>query len=504
MSYTRPPANAADITWVGATPYTRPGAAAADLTWQDSTPPPAGTPARAHLALPWQPLARVSAQWSVRSADLIPVVGRVDFASGAIAGTVSTRVLLASGANLERVAGRIFVASGADLEQVAARLQAVASMTGAVSGRILAPALLRTTDPVATRQVLLWSAPSATITVLSPAPAMRHARAGLISPLSVRLSTDTGSAVWTADIALADAAGYSRISIGDAILIEIADTIWALICDQKNRTRPDGYTLQALSPVAMYSEPWTVAVTLGTAGMAQAACERLLEQDIDWALPDWRLPDSAAALSATPLALAQQIVAAVGGTLESLPDGSLRARPINPISPPTRLSVVVATLTDDHLIAHSESVGMTALANHYIITSGTSASIAATVQTEVIDDPDDPTHRTVRAYPYPWRALTMAHTGDSLVRIGSASQTSQTCTETLEIVAGSATAQHPIQSVISAVYRYVNLGAVSHAGADITTASAEYSLLDITYRAPAWQWEVYDPRIESIQFLVME
>ncbi|WP_295441506.1 hypothetical protein, partial [uncultured Thiodictyon sp.] len=124
MSYTRPPANAADITWVGATPYTRPGAAAADLTWQDSTPPPAGTPARAHLALPWQPLARVSAQWSVRSADLIPVVGRVDFASGAIAGTVSTRVLLASGANLERVAGRIFVASGADLEQVAARLQA--------------------------------------------------------------------------------------------------------------------------------------------------------------------------------------------------------------------------------------------------------------------------------------------------------------------------------------------------------------------------------------------
>ena len=503
MSYTRPAATAADLTWVGVTPYDHPAATGADLTWLESAPPSAVL-VGSRLLIPWQPLARVSAQWSVRSADLIPVVGRVDFASGAIAGTVSTRVLLASGANLERVAGRIFVASGADLEQVAARLQAVASMTGAVSGRILAPALLRTTDPVATRQVLLWSAPSATITVLSPAPAMRHARAGLISPLSVRLSTDTGSAVWTAEIARADAAGYSRISIGDAILIEIADTIWALICDQKNRTRPDGYTLQALSPVAMYSEPWTVAVTLGTAGMAQAACERLLEQDIDWALPDWRLPDSAAALSATPLALAQQIVAAVGGTLESLPDGSLRARPINPISPPTRLSVVVATLTDDHLIAHSESVGMTALANHYIITSGTSASIAATVQTEVIDDPDDPTHRTVRAYPYPWRALTRVHTGDSLVRIGSASQTSQTCTETLEIVAGSATAQHPIQSVISAVYRYVNLGAVSHAGADITTASAEYSLLDITYRAPAWQWEVYDPRIESIQFLVME
>ena len=39
MSYTRPLAHAADVTWQGLPAYTRPPAHAADVTWQAATPP---------------------------------------------------------------------------------------------------------------------------------------------------------------------------------------------------------------------------------------------------------------------------------------------------------------------------------------------------------------------------------------------------------------------------------------------------------------------------------
>jgi hypothetical protein len=112
--------------------------------------------------------------------------------------------------------------------------------------------------------------------------------------------------------------------------------------------------------------------------------------------------------------------------------------------------------------------------------------------------------RTVRAYPLPWREITLAHTGDAAVQIGTRAQVEQPQEETLEIIAGSATAAYPVTLLDTAVYRYVDLGAVVVEGTAVTTAEPAYSLLDLTYRSRAWQWRVEHPRVESIQFLALE
>jgi hypothetical protein len=71
-------------------------------------------------------------------------------------------------------------------------------------------------------------------------------------------------------------------------------------------------------------------------------------------------------------------------------------------------------------------------------------------------------------------------------------------------VAGAAAARYSVGALNSAAYRYVDSGAVTVDGYAVATAASAYSLLDVRYRARAWQWRVEHPRVESIQFLAME
>jgi hypothetical protein len=224
---------------------------------------------------------------------------------------------------------------------------------------------------------------------------------------------------------------------------------------------------------------------------------------IDWQLVDWPLPASAAAIEATPLALSRQIVEAVGGVLESAPDGSVLARAQRAVSPPTLSVAGVSVLTDADIYEHSESVGTPLLSDRFVITSGDPAATKP-VQIEILEDADDPQVRTVLAYAWPWRPLDLVHTGDDAVQIGPRGERLGTHEETLEIVAGAAKAAYPVHGVQASIYRYVDLGAVYASGEAVESENPEYSLLDLRYTTRAWEWRVEHPRVESIQFLAME
>jgi hypothetical protein len=366
--------------------------------------------------------------------------------------------------------------------------------------RCTLPSAAQDSGLLSTRLSLLASLLDGTITTLAPVPVLQHGERTLI-PLTVSLSADLGSPVWQADITLSDSTEYGPIRIGDALALVIGDTTWSLLCDAKQRTRPAGYTIKALSTLARLGSPWARPQALGTVGLARSVCERLLGTEIDWTLPDWTLPSSAASLTETPLTLARLIVAAAGGVLESRPDGSLIARPLYPLSPPTASGPVQAVLTDAVLFAHSETIGAPEIANRYTVTAGDTGS---PVLIETVDDAGDPTHRTVRAYPAPWLDLTLTHTGDAAVRIGARSEVRVTKTQALTIAAGQGSVSFPIETITTQAYRYANLGALTATGQAIKTAVAEYSQLDLTYIAHAWQWEVYHERIETIQFLAVE
>lgn len=412
-----------------------------------------------------------------------------------------TRIVLPSGSlSADPIAARLVLPSGRSL---GVRVLLPSASTAPLAARVVLPAAMPDSDRLCARVVLLASLLDGTVQVMAPLPELHHGDR-ILSPLSVMLSADLGSSLWQAEIALADSADYGPIRIGDALDVVIGDAIWRLLCDSKQRTRPTGYTIKALSAGARLGAPWARPGALGDVGMAHAVSERLLGEPITWELPDWALPSAAASLNAPPLALVRLIVAAVGGVLEARPDGAWVARPQCPLSPPTASGPVQAVLTDATLFEHSEAVGAPEIANRYTITSGDGSAGTAPVQIEVVADEADATHRTVRAYPYPWLDLDLVHTGDETVIIGPRSEVHLTKQELLAIVAGEASTGFPVESITSQVYRYVPLGTVAVTGKALQTATAAYSQIDLTYLAHAWQWEVYHPRIETIQFLAVE
>lgn len=326
--------------------------------------------------------------------------------------------------------------------------------------------------------------------------------------LDATIGQDEGSPVWLADLALSDVEDYAQIQIGDPLELVLFGATFNLICDGRRMSRGDDaptYTLSAISPVARMGARWCKPVTLGTVGMARATVERLLGQSVDWSLMDWMLPVSALALHAPPLDLARQIVGAVGGVIESNPDGSLRARPAYPVSVPDYPSAApVATLTDYDLLGHADSADVAALDNRFVIASGDPATTAAQIQIETEQDPDDPHAWTIRAFPHPWRPVDLVHTGDGAIHIGSRGEVWSDQDELVEIVAGSASLKYPSASLTASRYQYADLGRVTVVGREVTTAAPDYSLLAVQYRTRCWRWRATNARTETIQFLGVE
>ena len=349
--------------------------------------------------------------------------------------------------------------------------------------------------------------PDASIITVTGETYLLHQGARIELGEDVQVSADEGSAVWLAGFSVPDEADYGRIAIGDAMTLVLWGEPVALLCDGRRMSRSDGpptYTISAISPVAALGSPWAVPVSPATSGTAQATVEALVGP-VDWqGLPDWALPASVTALSAPPLEIARQIVAAAGGLLESDLGGGLVARHRYPVTVPAYATQpVTTTLTDRDLLGHSDSADVAALENRFVVTSG-EAGAADAIQIEAEQDPEDPHAYTVRAYPWPWRSVDLVHTGDAATQIGPRTQATAEHQELIEVVAGAASLSHPASGIIATAYQYADLGQILTDGTAVTTAQQGYSQIDMRYRARSWAWRVTNARTETIQFLAIE
>jgi hypothetical protein len=320
------------------------------------------------------------------------------------------------------------------------------------------------------------------------------------------ISADEGSAVWLAEFNLPSQADYAGIAIGDDLTLVLWGTPTALICDAKRMARGDDaptFAISGISPVAALGNPWALPVALESPGTAKAAVEALVGPVTWQGLPDWALPPSVTAIEATPLEIARKIVAAAGGLLESGLDGGLIARHRYPVSAPDYPEQILTPMTDRDLLGHSDSADGGAIQNRFIITSG-EQPVGDAIQLEADQDPDDPHAYTVRAYPWPWRAVSLVHTGDAATQIGPREQSTVEIQQLIEVEAGAASLSHPAYSVISAAYQYQDLGQVQADGTAVTTATQGFSQIDIRYHSRAWEWRVTNARTETIQFLAIE
>lgn len=162
-------------------------------------------------------------------------------------------------------------------------------------------------------------------------------------------------------------------------------------------------------------------------------------------------------------------------------------------------------MTDRDLLAHDESADAPEIANRLTVLSGTDTSTEQ-VQLDAEIDSADPQHGVVRAYPAPWRTLTLAHTGDAQTLIGARREETTQHEQLLAIAGGEASTQYPVHEVLTAQWRYQDLGAPDIDGTAVRTTGGEpdYGQLLLTYTARCWAWPVHDPRVGSIQFLALE
>ena len=384
------------------------------------------------------------------------------------------------------------------------------SMTAPVASRAGYSWDLRATHAVAASCRLPWSLPGAGHAV-DGGVTLVAGNGRWLRPLRATVSLAEGSPYWSADITLGSEEEAAQLEVGDALALSMCGHVFALRVDQRGEDAQGAVTrswkVQALSPLAWLDSPYVLSSDIyfpaGTTA-SEAVAELLAPAAaLSWALPDWTLPTAGLTFtSTTPVAAARAIVEAIGGLLESLPDGCVVARRRYPMAPDRFASAVPdIELFDSEAVSRSVSTLHVEIVNRLSVSDGADGVSA---QDRLVYEPGaNPLAGTVRAWPNPWRPVRLVHTGRPEVVIDARGVRTWTVKETVEFKDGQATLSTPALALQAVEWRYVDLGGVTLDGETLTAAYGEgYSLADVRYTTRAYVWAVADDKIEDVQFLL--
>ena len=370
---------------------------------------------------------------------------------------------------------------------------------------------VRTVDPVARRLAASWSLlDDARLQAVSNTPELVWSDR-TIRIVQATLSCDEESPVWIAQVEIAELADLAAIGIGDTIRLSLGLETFVLIVDGKTLSRESlaeqRCELSAVSPLALLDAPFSGSTryTHPAPLSAHAAVEQLIGP-VDWHVRDWIIPAGRLMLeNVTPLAAARAIVAAIGGIVESNPDGSVVCRRRHPVSIPDYAQAVVAhSLFDADVISAQARIAPMRGYNRVTIANEDAGSDASSDRIEYVADDDDPYRGTVRAYLAAARAVVLAHTGHPATVIATQGEITRVETETVEFVEGQSSTRYPVTAIVDLSWQHTGLGEVTASGQNLTSAASAYSLLRITYTTTSLNWRVALPIDEEVQFVLVD
>lgn len=366
-------------------------------------------------------------------------------------------------------------------------------------------------NPVTKRLTASWSLLSdARLQAVVNSPEMAW-NGRTIRIVTATLSCDEESPVWIAQVEIAELADFAAIGIGDTITLALGLEAFVLVVDGKTLSRESvaerRCELSAVSPVALLDSPFagTIRFYQPIAESAEAAVESLIGP-VTWQLPNWIIPAGRLMLEGvTPLAAARNIVAAVGGIVESNPDGTVVCRRRHPVSiPQYSASTVAHSLFDADVISTRSQIAPSRGFNRVTIANEDGAAGASSDRIEFVADAIDANRGTVRAYLVTTRPVVLTHTGHAATVIASLGAVSRSETETVEFVEGRASTRYPVAAVTSAVWQHTDLGVVSADGQSLVAATAGFSLLRVTYTVTSLNWRVALSIDEEVQFVLVD
>lgn len=328
--------------------------------------------------------------------------------------------------------------------------------------------------------------------------------------LSVSISCDEESPYYQCEVTLKDAQDYVKFPRDTPFIIHLFNIDYHFIIDTRGLNRnidDEGHysetcSLSGLSPLVRYASPRATKITKTweTSVAASAIVEELIGS-VTWNLIDWIIPAyRLAAENAAPLDVAQQVVQAVGGLIESQPDGSVTCRHRWPVSiVDFDTSIADATLSETNIFSAVESTTQDEKVNRVRIMDQDAGyqDRLEYVSNKFENGEDDPFNGILYVFPSPWRSgLRIVTTRPSVIVLGTLSEGTRIIAdsnedypaEILTFTERESSTQYPVMSLTAFEWLDEDLGSIVVAPYATTLEAGNgtyggYSLAKVSYVA---------------------
>jgi len=331
----------------------------------------------------------------------------------------------------------------------------------------------------------------------------------ITSMININIEQDEGLFHMSGELQLADQAEFLLFREHESeVEITINDETFFFLPEKTRKSRPETgvnvYIVPLASPTLLLDSPHTTPITGTFSGMAKSIVENLSGSTaVNWQLVDWFIPSGKlAANSEPPISIIKKIVSAAGGVVQTSPAGVLVCRPEYPVS----VNLWSTTEPDIELTDQDDFFSLDPQPelrdgyNEFFVSDQQLTSGGLRKETEKTGDYT----ALIRVYQVPWNNTSIVrdyHSGGDWVSLVANGVVEETITEQIEIIEGAGQVSKPCYQELSHEYRQVDLGdlTITEAG-EVTSATAGYSLVIITYITRNWQFVATDYRDEDVQF----
>lgn len=311
------------------------------------------------------------------------------------------------------------------------------------------------------------------------------------------ISSGSGDVGYSFEFAVDEVITFQQMYEGDTIVVDFCGENYTFIISKKSidRSSPSSVTMRvsAVSPAAIEDAPYAQerGYTQENDALASALVDELIEinfiyEIVDWAIPAGRLQ----ATGATPLNIVSELVGAVGGVVDALPDGTLRLRYVYPYAMNALASAPLAhTYTDnfDNLSAKTDGLYRDG-ANNFRIREG-EASFSDSLSWTEDATQVDPLYTTgvLKAYLSPWRdTVSIKHLGGAAY-INNFSEGYEDKEEMVEFSGGTGSVGSPIDTILLVEWVTASLGTPTFTPYSTTLnvgtfSNDGYGLAKVSYR----------------------
>lgn len=389
---------------------------------------------------------------------------------------------------------------------------------------------IETVEKVSTSMFLEYSILEGTTQVINPS-ALFVVDGEYIDFLNMDISLDSSSYVITCNISLSSAEDYALCTYLKEVSCIIEGETFNFFIETRKRTvsnKQATYTLQLLSITAKLDAPYAAVlvesfsegITAQTLITQMAATASI---SIDYQLMDWFIPGYSISINdETPYAVIKRVVNAIGGIVQTKPDGTLLLISEYPDPLPNwDIVTSVQDFTAEDYLTMQEDTTINKGYNAFLISNQASSTNNIFLQEEAVDS----ITKIIKGFRIPFAdgafeldtsggpgisiEKTVLPVEEAVPKVNSDGDPIDEEWEIIEFVEYKGVTSNPIYDIIDYEWLEDDLGAFTTSEDGTLTITNQgvvdgESLLKLKYTTKYWEWTVIGPDATKVQLFVPE